>query len=240
MRSRPRTGIFWRPGSARSRRAAQVDITRKTGYRWHAELGGLVPARLAEAVRSNRYLSMFERQRIAALQGQVVGVREIARRLDRNPSTVSRELRRNTLAHHKGIYDAPLAYARAGARGARPGRSRLAQDSELRAVVQDRLELEWSPKQIAARLAEVFPDRPDRQLCHETIYQALHRGGRGGLNRKLTRRLRIGRPLRKRRRSASERRSRYVLPHQSIEQRPAIVRNAAAWATGQETSSLGR
>jgi IS30 family transposase len=202
----------------------QVGITRKTGYRWRAELGGLVPVRLGEAVRSNRYLSMIERQRIAALHGQGVGVREIARRLDRSASTVSRELRRNTLAHDKGVYDAPLAHARARARGARPGRSRLAQDGELRAVVQTKLELEWSPEQIAAHLTEVFHDRPDRQLCHETIYQALYRGARGGLHRKLTKRLRTGRPLRKRRRSASERRSRYVLPHQGIDQRPAIVR----------------
>ena len=96
--------------------------------------------------------------------------------------------------------------------------------------MQDKLELEWSPEQIAAHLVGVFPDRPDRQLCHETIHQAHYRGAHGGLHRKLTRRLRTGRPLRKRRRSASERRSRYVLPHQGIEQRPAI-----AW----ERSRLG-
>lgn len=58
----------------------QVGITRKTGYRWRAEVGGIVPIRLAEAVRSNRYLPLLERQRIAALRGQGVSVREIARR----------------------------------------------------------------------------------------------------------------------------------------------------------------
>ena len=93
----------------------QVGITRETGYRWRAELGGLVPVRLGEAVRANRYLSMVERQRIAALHGQGVGVGETARRLDRSASTVSRELRRNTLAHDKGICDALLARARARA-----------------------------------------------------------------------------------------------------------------------------
>jgi len=74
----------------------QVGITRKTGYRWRAEVGGLVPVRLAEAVRSNRYLSLLERQRIAALHLQGVSIREIARRLERSASTVSRELHRNT------------------------------------------------------------------------------------------------------------------------------------------------
>ena len=201
----------------------QIGITRKTGYRWRAEAGGITPVRLHEEVRSHRYLSLIERQRIAALNSQGVGVREISRRLERSASTVSRELRRNTLAHDKGVYDANLAQARARARGARPGRTRLANDAELRAVVQDKLELEWSPEQIASHLRDVFPDQPERQLCHETIYQALYRGVRGGLNRKLTRRLRTGRPLRKRRRSPSQRRSRYVLPHQGIAQRPAIV-----------------
>ena len=201
----------------------QVGITRKTGYRWRAEVGGLTPVRLHEQVRSHRYLSLVERPRIAALHAQGVSVREIGRRLDRSASTVSRELRRNTLSRDKGVYDANLAQARARARGARPGRARLATDEELRSVVQAKLELEWSPEQIAAHLREVFPDRPDRQLCHETIYQALYKGARGGLSRKLTRRLRTGRPLRKRRRSTSQRRSRYVLPHQRIADRPAIV-----------------
>jgi transposase, IS30 family len=201
----------------------QVGITRKTGYRWRAEAGGLVPVRLAEAVRSNRYLSLLERQRIAALHRQGVSVREIARCLDRNASTVSRELRRNTAVHDRGRYGAPLAHARARARGARPGRSRLATDPALRAVVQEKLELEWSPEQIAGHLRSAFPDRPAWHVCHETIYQALYRGARGGLNRRLTGRLRTGRPLRKRRRRADQRRSRYVVPYQRIEHRPAIV-----------------
>jgi hypothetical protein len=66
-----------------------VGITRKTGYRWRAENGGIPLARLAEAARSNRYLSLLERQRIAALRGQGVGVRVIARRLD--PVTLDSE-----------------------------------------------------------------------------------------------------------------------------------------------------
>lgn len=181
------------------------------------------PDRLSEAVRSNRYLSMTERQRIDSMHRHGVGMREIARRLDRSPSTVSRELRRNTAGHDLGGYDAVLAHSRARARGARPGRTRLAKDSGLRAVVQGKLELEWSPEQISAHLRAAFPERPGWHVCHETIYQALHRGSRGGLSRKLTKRLRTGRPLRKRRRRPDERRTRYVVPHQRIQHRPAIV-----------------
>jgi IS30 family transposase len=134
----------------------RVGITRKTGYRWRAEAGGVAPLRLAEAVRSNRYLSMVERQRIAGLRRQGLTVREIARRLERSPSTVSRELRRNTAAHDRD-YDAVLAHLRARERGARPGRSRLAREPELRAAVQEKLEQEWSPEQIAAHLRVAFP-----------------------------------------------------------------------------------
>jgi len=85
------------------------------------------------------------------------------------------------------------------------------------------LEIEWSPEQIAAHLRITFPDRPSWHLCHETIYQALYRGARGGLNLRLTKRLRTGRPLRKHRRRSDQRRTRYAIPHQRIEHRPAIV-----------------
>ena len=152
-----------------------------------------------------------------------VCIREIARRLERNASTVSREVHRNTAPHDRGEYDAPLAHSRARARGTRPGRSRLATDLGLRAVVLEELEIEWSPEQIAAHLRMTFPDRPRWHLCHETIYQALYRGARGGLNRRLTKRLRTGRPLRKHRRRSDQRRTRCVIPHQRIEHLPAIV-----------------
>jgi transposase, IS30 family len=74
----------------------QLGIGRKTGYRWRAENGGLPPAALGEGVRSQRYLSLLERQRIATLRRDGLGVRRIAEELGRSPSTISRELRRNT------------------------------------------------------------------------------------------------------------------------------------------------
>src|SRR5665647_2448018 len=53
----------------------RVGITRKTGYRWRAERGGAPPVRLGEDARSNRYLSLLERQRIATLRARGLGVR---------------------------------------------------------------------------------------------------------------------------------------------------------------------
>ena len=126
----------------------RVGIGRKTGYRWRSERGGSPPARIVEAVPAVCYLSQFERQRIATLRAQGIGVREIARRLERAPSTISRELQRNIASHDGGIYDSDLAHARARERASRPRVARLAADLELRTLVQGKLELEWSPEQI--------------------------------------------------------------------------------------------
>ena len=197
----------------------QVGIGRKTGYRWRAENGGVPPVRLAETVRSNRFLSRLERQRIATLRAQGLGVREIARRIERAPSTVSREMRRNLAPHDRGRYDADLAHARARQRAGRPRPPRIAGDQQLRRVVQAKLELEWSPEQIAAYLRREFPDRTRWHVCHETIYQALYRGT-SGLSRELTRRLRTGRPLRKRRRRSNQRQVRFIAPAVLIDHRP--------------------
>jgi len=89
----------------------QVGITRKKGYRWQTETGGIPPVRLAEAARSGRYLSLLERQRIATPRGRGLGVQDIVGRIGRRPSTVSREIRRNLLAHDRDRYDGDLAHA---------------------------------------------------------------------------------------------------------------------------------
>jgi transposase, IS30 family len=201
----------------------QVGIGRKTGYRWRAERGGLPPLRVGETERACRYLSQLERQRIATLRGRGLGVREIARRLGRSPSTVSRELRRNLRPHDAGVYDGDLAHARARERARRNRAGRLANDKQLRDLVQDKLELEWSPEQISAWLRLNYPDLSSWHVCHETIYQAIYNGGKAGLSRQLTKRLRTGRPLRKRRRRADQRTPRFEAPAKLIDRRPAVV-----------------
>jgi IS30 family transposase len=200
-----------------------VGIGRKTGYRWRAERGGLPPLRRVERDRSDRYLSLLERQRIASLRRQGLSMREIARWLGRSPSTISRELRRNSAPHDVGGYDGDLAHSRARERLERPRGGRFATEPGLREAVQAKLQLEWSPEQIAAWLRTEFPDRPRWHVCHETIYQALYNGATGGLSRQLTKKLRTGRPLRKRRRRAHERTPRFIAPALLIDHRPAVV-----------------
>ena len=138
-------------------------------------------------------------------------------------STISRELRRNRRPHDVGGYNGGLAHHRARERAGRPRARRLSRDAELRTLVQAKLELEWSPEQIAGWLRLEYPERPDWHLCHETIYQAVYHGGNHGLTRKLTARLRTGRPLRKRRRRAQQRTVRFVAPAELIDARPVVV-----------------
>lgn len=174
---------FWRlisSGMGTAEACRRSGIPRPTGYRWRRERGGLPPARLSREV-SGRYLSLLERERIAALRRMGLGVRAIARELGRNPSTVSRKLRRNTRRHDCGVYDAVLAHARAKEQAGRAKTLVLAQDPELRAVVQAKLEVEWSPEQIAGWLRVTYPKRTEWHLCHETIYQALYHAHRTGL-----------------------------------------------------------
>ncbi len=102
-----------------------------------------------------------------------------------------------------------------------PERLALAKTSSM--THAEFLELEWSPEKIAVHLRAVYPDRPSWHVCHETIYQALYHSGKGGLSRQLTRRLRTGRPLRKRRRRPDQRRIRFIAPARLIDHRPPVV-----------------
>ena len=200
-----------------------VGIGRKTGYRWRAERNGVAPERQPEQVHSSRYLSLLDRERIATLKARDHSIREIASRIGRAPSTVSRELRRNVLAHDRGRYDGDLAHARARERRCRPRLpSRLRVDAELRSLVQAKLEEDWSPEQIAGWLRVEHPTRGEWHVCHETIYRALYSGS-SGLSRTLTARLRTARPMRYPRRRGDKRATRFIDPGRLIDERPEIV-----------------
>ena len=218
-------GEYWRllsAGMGTVEACKEIGVGRKTGFRWRQENGGLPPSHVNEDEHSGRYLSHFERQRISTLAERGHGAREIPRRLERAPSTISRELRRNRSGHDRGGYDGDLAHARAHERAKRPRESRLGRYEELREVVADKLELEWSPEQIAIHLRGAYPSRPEWHLCAETIYQALYLPGKSGLSRTLVRKLRTGRLMRKRRRQPDRRLVRFA-EGASIAARPKHV-----------------
>jgi IS30 family transposase len=201
-------------------------ITSSNGRRWAAD-GVLVwapkprdkPPREEEVI-SARFLSVDERIEIADLHGQGVSVRQIATRLGRSASTVSRELRRN--AHPgSGDYRPWAAQRRAARRRVRPKPGKIAGNPQLREAISDGLRRKWSPEQISRRLRRTFPGQPEMHVTHETIYQALYVQGRGELRRELAKCLRTGRAVRKPQRRPDERRQRFQAPMLMISERPA-------------------
>jgi IS30 family transposase len=118
--------------------AAVAGVSPAVGSRWFREGGGM-PS-VSPAPLSGRFLSFVEREEIAILHAQRVAVREIARRLGRAPSTISRELRRNAATRGGRLeYRATVAQWHADRRGTRPKVAKLAANDGLRAYVQDRL-----------------------------------------------------------------------------------------------------
>lgn len=156
-------GEYWQlilSGVGTVQACERLGIGRKTGYRWRAERGGIAPVAVAEGERSDRYLSLLERERIACLLDRGHSIREIGRRLGRAPSTVSREVRRHARPHDHGVYDAHLSHARARAATHREREGIFAREEGLRHVVQAKLLMQWSPQQIA--LAQERASRSER------------------------------------------------------------------------------
>ncbi len=121
-------------------------------------------------------------------------MREIARRLNRSPATISRELRRNATGGAAVRYRATVAQAQADRRARRPNSAKLATCRSLHDYVAGKLggDEHWSPEQICRRLRVEFPDDERMRFSHEAIYQALYVQGRGALRRELTTSLRTG------------------------------------------------
>ena len=118
--------------------AALAGVSSPVAFRWFRHAGGVNPC-LCPAV-SGRYLSFGEREEIALFRAQGLGVREIARRLGRSPSTISRELRRNASTRTWRLeYKATTAQWHAERRARRPKPAKLATNDRLRADVADRL-----------------------------------------------------------------------------------------------------
>ena len=116
----------------------EAGVSPAVGTRWFRESGGIRPVSLAPL--SGRYLSFAEREEIAILRVRGHGVREIARRTGRSPSTISRELRRNAATRGGRLeYRAMAAQWHADLRARRPKTAKLAANQALRKYVQDRL-----------------------------------------------------------------------------------------------------
>jgi transposase, IS30 family len=231
-----------------------VGVDEETGERWFRQAGGVIPAHVLQQA-SNRYLSFSEREEIFAGVERGESIRAIARRLGRQPSTVLRELRRNMqhmyrtrwrLAGKAGRprvqpfdYRPSLAQKRAEQLSARSKIAKLTSHSRLRELVQAKLVLLLSPKQIAVWLRREFPQQPEMWVSHETIYRSIYVQGRGALRRELAVCLRTGRAVRRPHRKSDERRGR--IPNMvSISERPAEIEDRAVPGHWEGDLILGR
>ena len=217
-----------------------------------AELVAELPPRAARG----RFLGLAERLVIADLRVLDYGVRQIGRLIDRSASTISRELTRNSYRRPRprsrpegsaggathlpratylpgATYLPHAAEAKAARRRRRPQQRKLERDPGLFDHVIAELRRRWSPEQIARRLPRVFPDQPERRLCHETIYQTLFLQPRGELRGIIASALRQGRAYRRTRPEPGSRipreqgGGRFKDPMVMISERPADAEDRA-------------
>jgi IS30 family transposase len=156
-----------------------------------ASTGGIRPP---ERRRSKLALTSAEREEISRRVAAGHSIRAIAAFLGRAPSTISRELKRNG---GRRRYRANAAERAAWDRAKRPKRCKLAENPALARVVAEKLQLNWSPRQIAGWLKRSYPDDESFQVSHETIYRTLFIQARGALKKELLQHLRRTRGMRR-------------------------------------------
>lgn len=132
---------FWeqiKTGITSEKAAMAIGVSPAVGTRWFRHRGGM-PLFMSIPI-SGRYLSFTEREEIGLLRVQGFSMREIARRLGRSPSTISRELSRNAATRGGKLeYRASVAQWKAELVAKRPRPAKLATNTRLRDYVQERL-----------------------------------------------------------------------------------------------------
>src|SRR5467141_4690269 len=184
--------------------------------------GGIPPA---VRRRSRLALTLAEREDISRGIASGSPLREIARRLDRAASTVSREISR-----HGGrpAYRAHVADHHAWDSALRPKKCLLAVNRKLRNIVASKLILDWSPEQISGWLKMHYADDESMRVSHETVYRSLFIQARGVLKKELMDHLRSKRRIRRSQHSRIFKDGRGQIPEAiSIRERPAEVEDRA-------------
>jgi IS30 family transposase len=175
--------------------------------------------------RSRLALTLAEREDISRGIASDLPIREIASRLGRAASTVSREV-----ARHGGrpAYRAHDADRQAWVSALRPKQCLLTGNRKLRNIVASKLILDWSPEQIAGWLQTRYPNNENMRVSHETIYRSLFIQARGVLKKELLDHLRSKRRMRRSRHFSEHGHSRgQIVDAISIRERPAEAEDRA-------------
>jgi transposase, IS30 family len=174
--------------------------------------------------RKYRRLSAAEREEMSRGLAQGETYSAIAQRLGRKPSTVSREIGRNSGVTGYRAFSAGQR-AKESAASRKRGKRRLGQNAPLRVYVIVKLTARWSPEQIAVRLERAYPRDTAMRISHEAIYQYIYVLPRGELKKTLIHALRQARAYRRTKRKRPEREETRgkIADMLSIEERPAEV-----------------
>jgi len=212
----------WRAGDSLRQIAQLFDRKHGSVRGILAQTGGIRPA---ARCRSALRLSIAEREEIsrAVVAGQ--SMRSIANRLGRAPSTISREIKRNGGQEY---YRAAQADETAWDRAHRPKTCKLARNRTLAHIVASKLQLQWSPQQVAGWLKHTYPRDGNFYVSHETIYRSLFIQARGALKKELLGHLRRTRGMR-RSRCHTQKTDDHgrITDTVSISERPAAVEDRA-------------
>jgi IS30 family transposase len=182
---------MWRRGDAIREMERTLGETLPRIRRYLRQWGGIPP--IPRQRRANQ-LTLAEREEISRGIAAGLSARTIARRIDRPSSTVSREIARNG---GRDAYRALVADAAAFERARRPKLSKLATNPELRGVVADKLDDDWSPQQIAQWLRQEFRGDAAMRISHESIYRDLYMPSRKVFDASMFHRLRSDRSIRR-------------------------------------------
>ena len=181
----------WQKGESLQQIAQLFDRHHSSVQRILYETGGIRPP---QRLRAKSALTMAEREEISRGLATGQSLRSIARILGRSPSTISREIKRNGGAEcYRSIQADQAAWGRAN----RPKTCKLVENKPLAHLVASKLQLQWSPQQIAGWLKQTYPDNEDYQVSHETIYRSLFIQARGALKKELVQHLRRTRVMRR-------------------------------------------
>lgn len=172
-----------------------------------------------------RCLSDSEREEIS--RGLAINESQIsiARRLSRDPSTISREITRNSGASGYRAFSAGRR-ANVSASSRRHGTQRLIREKCLRDYILARLRKRWSPREIVRCMKMEYPDDMTMRISHEAIYQYIYVLPRGSLKKELIQTLRQERKYRRKkggRKGTPEEKRGKITDMLSIEERPAEV-----------------
>jgi IS30 family transposase len=212
----------WQRGDSLHEIARLFDRGHSSIQRILRETGGIRPA---SRRRSQRALTLAEREEISRGVVASRSIRSIAASLGRAPSTVSRELRRNG---GRRRYRANQAEQAAWDRARRPKTCKLASNGELAHIVASKLRLEWSPRQVAGWLKCQYPGDEAFQVSHETIYRTLYIQARGALKKELLSHLRRTRVMRRSRHHTQKTPDHgRITDTVSIRERPAEIEDRA-------------